>query len=48
MRPESAKYLSDILDAAERIAAYTTGKTRDAFLADGQLRNAVNWNGCRE
>lgn len=44
MPPESAKFLSDILDAAERITAYTAGKTRDGFLADGQLRDAVNWN----
>jgi uncharacterized protein with HEPN domain len=44
MPPESAKFVSDILDAAQRIIAYTGGKARDDFLADVQLRDAVNWN----
>jgi uncharacterized protein with HEPN domain len=44
MRPESAKFLRDILDAAERIAAYTRGKARESYLADRELRDAVQWN----
>lgn len=44
MRPESAKLLSDMLDASNRIEDYTRGKTRDAYLADAELRDAVQWN----
>jgi uncharacterized protein with HEPN domain len=44
MRPESAKLLSDILDASNRIEDYTRGKTRDAYLVDAELRDAVQWN----
>ncbi|MBI1338518.1 MAG: DUF86 domain-containing protein [Phycisphaera sp.] len=44
MQPETAKLLSDIRDAAERIARYTQGLTRDDYLADGALRDAVHWN----
>jgi uncharacterized protein with HEPN domain len=41
MLPESTKFLSDILEASERIAAYTAGKTREVFLSDSQLRDAA-------
>ena len=44
MLPESTKFLTDILEACERIVAYTGGKIRDEFLVDTQLRDAVNWN----
>jgi uncharacterized protein with HEPN domain len=44
MPPESAKFLSDILDATNRIADYTRGKTRDEYLSDRELRDAVQWN----
>ena len=44
MRPESAKYLRDILDAATRIADYTREKSRDDYLAASELRDAVQWN----
>jgi uncharacterized protein with HEPN domain len=44
MRPETSKFLHDILDAAGRIVDYTYGKTRDDYLADGKLRDAVQWN----
>lgn len=44
MPPESAKLLTDILGAADRIAAYTSGKTREEYLGEIQLRDAVNWN----
>jgi uncharacterized protein with HEPN domain len=44
MRPESAKLLSDILQAADRIAKYTAPVSRGSFLNDDQLRDAVNWN----
>ncbi len=44
MRPESAKFLTDILDAIDRIVQYTSGKTREQYLADGELRDAVQWN----
>lgn len=41
---ESAKLLQDALDCAERIAAYTHGKTRHNYLAEQALRDAVQWN----
>jgi uncharacterized protein with HEPN domain len=44
MPPESAKFLNDMLDSAMRIAAYTNGMSRDAFLTQPQVRDAVNWN----
>jgi uncharacterized protein with HEPN domain len=44
MQPESAKFLTDILEAVNRITQYTTGKSREDFLADGELRDAVQWN----
>lgn len=44
MPPETTKYLSDILDSARRIQAYMTGKSSEQFLADTQLRDAVQWN----
>jgi uncharacterized protein with HEPN domain len=44
MQPESAKFLNDMVDAAGRIGAYTAGMTRDAFLSEPQVRDAVNWN----
>jgi len=44
MQPESAKFLNDMLDAAKRIAAYTDGMSRAAFLTQSQVRDAVNWN----
>jgi uncharacterized protein with HEPN domain len=44
MQPESAKLLRDILEAGTTVRAYTAGRTRDAFLAEGQVRDAVNWN----
>ena len=44
MQPEAAKFVQDILDAADRIAGYVAGKTRDAFLANSELRDAVHWN----
>jgi uncharacterized protein with HEPN domain len=44
MQPESAKFLSDMADAINRIVDYTRGKTRDDYLADNELRDAVQWN----
>jgi uncharacterized protein with HEPN domain len=44
MQPESAKLLTDILDAVNRIMQYTSGKTREEYLGDGELRDAVQWN----
>jgi uncharacterized protein with HEPN domain len=44
MRPESAKFLNDILEAADRIAEYTRGKSRDTYLSNDKLRDAVHWN----
>ena len=44
MQPESAKFLRDILDSADRIATYTRGKTQADYLADSALRDAVQWN----
>ncbi len=44
MRPEAAKFLQDILDAADRIAEYVSGTSRDEFLARQALRDAVHWN----
>ena len=44
MQPEAAKLLQDILDAADRIAGYVSGKSRDDFLKQGELHDAVHWN----
>jgi uncharacterized protein with HEPN domain len=46
MRPESAKYLRDMLDAATAIEQYTRGHKEQEFLARRELRDAVNWNFC--
>ena len=44
MRLETGKFLHDILAAADRITNYTCGKTCDDYLAEGKLRDAVQWN----
>lgn len=44
MPPEVAKFLTDIHEALNRIAEYTRGKTREAYLADTAMRDAVQWN----
>ena len=44
MQPETAKLLQDILDAANRITGYVSGKSRDDFLTQGELHDAVHWN----
>jgi uncharacterized protein with HEPN domain len=44
MQPESAKFLGDILEGAERVADYTRGKTQADYLASRDLRDAVQWN----
>ncbi len=44
MRPEIAKYLRDILDAASRIEVYVSERSKDEYLLTGELRDAVNWN----
>ncbi len=40
MRPEKL-YLADILDAADAIAAYVAGLTKEGFLADERTRAAT-------
>lgn len=44
MRPESAKYLEDILEAADRISSYTRDKTKEQYMETPELRDAVQWN----
>jgi uncharacterized protein with HEPN domain len=44
MRPETAKFLHDMLDAADHVGEYVQGKTADEYLADNKLRDAVQWN----
>ena len=44
MQPESAKFLSDILEAVSRIAEYTRAITRNDYLNNAELRDAVHWN----
>ena len=44
MQPESAKLLQDVLDAADRIAGYVSGKSRDEFVTCSELCDAVHWN----
>jgi uncharacterized protein with HEPN domain len=46
MRPESAKFLRDMLDAARTIEEHTRGRTLDDYLQLRWLRDAVNWNFC--
>jgi uncharacterized protein with HEPN domain len=46
MRPESAKYLRDMLDAARVIQEYARGKTQDEYLQLRWLRDAAQWNFC--
>ena len=43
MPPEASKWLSDVLGAADRILAFTRGRTRAEFEADDLLRSAVQW-----
>lgn len=44
MQPESAKLLSDILDAANRIVEYSRGVSLQDYLADSKVRDAIHWN----
>jgi uncharacterized protein with HEPN domain len=46
MPPESAKFLRDMLDAAEAIHQHVRGRTLDDYLQDRWLRDAANWNFC--
>jgi uncharacterized protein with HEPN domain len=46
MRPESAKYLRDMQDAARSIQDYARGRTEEEYLADRAFRDAVQWNFC--
>jgi uncharacterized protein with HEPN domain len=46
MRPEIAKFLQDMLDAARAIRSYTDPRTREQYLADKAIRDACNWNFC--
>jgi uncharacterized protein with HEPN domain len=46
MRPESAKYLRDMLDAATAIEQHTSNRTEDEYLQLRWLRDAANWNFC--
>ena len=41
MRPESRKYVWDALQAADRIARFTAGKSLEAYQGDDLLRSAV-------
>jgi len=44
MKPKTLRvpdYLAHILQAIHRIQRYTLGKTREAFMADEQLQDAV-------
>ena len=41
MRPESAAHLWDVQEAAERIASFIAGLTRDSYIADDLHRSAV-------
>lgn len=41
MPPDSKKHLFDVQQAAARIARFTTGKTREQYVADELLRSAV-------
>jgi uncharacterized protein with HEPN domain len=44
MRPESAKFLRDMLDAARAIHQYTAIQTVDEYLTNRAIRDAANWN----
>lgn len=46
MPHNSEKFLRDMLDRGARIQAYTSGKTRDNFLNDSAMQDAVHWNLC--
>jgi len=46
MRPESAKFLRDMLDAAHTIEDHARGRSLDDYLQLRWLRDAVNWNFC--
>jgi uncharacterized protein with HEPN domain len=46
MPPESAKYLRDMLDAARAIEQHSHNRTKEEFLQNRLLRDAVNWNFC--
>jgi len=46
MRPESAKYLQDMLDACTAIESHIAGKSPDEFLNMRWMRDAVHWNFC--
>jgi uncharacterized protein with HEPN domain len=41
MPPEARKYLWDALEAARRIARFTSGKSLEAYESDELLRSAV-------
>lgn len=41
MTPEARKLLEDMRDAAGDVAAFTAGKSLESYLADRQLRRAV-------
>lgn len=41
MTPEARKLLEDMRDAAADVATFTAGKSLDLYLADRQLRRAV-------
>ena len=41
MRPESAAHRWDVQEAAERIASFIAGLTRDSYIADDLHRSAV-------
>jgi uncharacterized protein with HEPN domain len=43
-KPE--KFLRDMLDRCARIQACTSGKTRDEFVSDAVIQDAVHWNLC--
>jgi uncharacterized protein with HEPN domain len=46
MQPESAKFLRDMLDAAEAIEQHTANRTEDDYVQQRWLRDAANWNFC--
>ncbi len=46
MLPDSLKYLRDMLDRANLIRSYTTGKTLHDFETTSQLQDAVHWSLC--
>lgn len=44
MSRDPSLYLEDILEACEKIQAYTEGKTRASFEEDSRTVEAVAWN----